>query len=69
MLWYNVDVTSAESSVLVLVEQSTRCSRDIITSDTFFCIDHVHTFFTTHGHNISRIAGVGTERRTNIGPC
>ena len=69
MLWYNVDVTSAESSVLVLVEQSTRCSRDIITSDTFFCIDHVHTFFTTHGHNISTKAGVGKERRTKIDPC
>ena len=36
MLWYNVDVTSAESSVLVLVQLFTRCSRDIITSDTFF---------------------------------
>ena len=69
MLWYNVDVTSAESSVLVPVEQSTRCSRDISTSDTFFCIDHVHTFFTTHGHNISTLAGVGKERRTKIGPC
>ena len=69
MLWYIVDVTSAESSVLAPVGQSIRCGRDIITSDTFFCIDHVHTFFTTHGHNISTIAGVGKDRRTKVGPC
>ena len=70
MLWYIVDVTSAESSVLVPVEQSIRCGRDIITSDTFFLYRSCpHSFFTTHGHNISTIAGVGKERRTKIGPC
>ena len=43
MLRYIVDVTSMESSVLVLVEKTTRYSRDYHHLRHFFCIDYVHT--------------------------